>query len=433
MKIGIEGDRCRDGHLYDKGDIRMRELSLYLHIPFCARKCRYCDFLSWPAAEREREEYLELLLLEIEKHSFFYKEYQVMSVFVGGGTPSLLEPDAVKTIFEKLNHDFAIEKDCEITMEANPDSLTGEKLSAYLQAGVNRLSIGLQSADDEELRQIGRIHDYRTFRNAYEMARQSGFRNVNIDLMAALPGQTYDSYRRTLERVLLLKPEHISAYSLILEEGTWLYEHRSELTFPTEDEDRALYELTGELLGKYNYKRYEISNYALAGYECRHNQVYWTRGNYLGLGLGAASLVNDVRWNNPRSIAEYRRRLRQADVTDMDSELAEPVYGLTGFACGKSHTGENCLVAARARLGDNIQYLSRQEQMEEFMFLGLRLTNGVRKQDFQEKFGVPIETVYGKELEELQRDGLLIVEESVRLTPYGTDISNYVMAKFLFG
>ncbi len=404
----------------------MRELSLYLHIPFCARKCRYCDFLSWPAAEREQREYLELLLLEIEKQSFFYKDYDVASVFVGGGTPSLLAADAINILFEKLNHDFAIKKDCEITVEANPDSLTTEKLTAFSRAGVNRLSIGLQSTDDEELRRIGRLHDYQTFCRAYENARQTGFRNINIDLMASLPGQTFDSYRKTLERVLQLRPEHISAYSLMLEEGTWLYEHRKELLFPTEDEDRAFYELTGKMLAEYNYNRYEISNYALDGYACRHNQVYWTRGDYAGFGLGAASMVDNVRWSNPRSIPEYRDALLRPYSASTDFEPAERTGA--GLAAAKTD-----LTAARARLSGNVQYLSVQEQMEEFMFLGLRLTKGVSKQDFRETFGLPIEEVYGKAIEALRRDGLLLADDFVRLTPFGTDISNYVMEKFLFG
>lgn len=404
----------------------MRELSLYLHIPFCARKCRYCDFLSWPAAEREQREYLELLLLEIEKQSFFYKDYDVASVFVGGGTPSLLAADAINILFEKLNHDFAIKKDCEITVEANPDSLTTEKLTAFSRAGVNRLSIGLQSTDDEELRRIGRLHDYQTFCRAYENARQTGFRNINIDLMASLPGQTFDSYRKTLERVLQLRPEHISAYSLMLEEGTWLYEHRKELLFPTEDEDRAFYELTGKMLAEYNYNRYEISNYALDGYACRHNQVYWTRGDYAGFGLGAASMVDNVRWSNPRSIPEYRDVLLRPYSLPTDFEPAER-------ADVRPAAAKTDLAAARARLSGNVQYLSVQEQMEEFMFLGLRLTKGVSKQDFRETFGLPIEDVYGKTIEALRRDGLLLVDDFVRLTPFGTDISNYVMEKFLFG
>ena len=404
----------------------MRELSLYLHIPFCARKCRYCDFLSWPAAEREQREYLELLLLEIEKQSFFYKDYDVASVFVGGGTPSLLAADAINILFEKLNHDKKKKKDCEITVEANPDSLTTEKLTAFSRAGVNRLSIGLQSTDDEELRRIGRLHDYQTFCRAYENARQTGFRNINIDLMASLPGQTFDSYRKTLERVLQLRPEHISAYSLMLEEGTWLYEHRKELLFPTEDEDRAFYELTGKMLAEYNYNRYEISNYALDGYACRHNQVYWTRGDYAGFGLGAASMVDNVRWSNPRSIPEYRDALLRPYSASTDFEPAERTGA--GLAAAKTD-----LTAARARLSGNVQYLSVQEQMEEFMFLGLRLTKGVSKQDFREIFGLPIEEVYGKAIEALRRDGLLLADDFVRLTPFGTDISNYVMEKFLFG
>lgn len=401
----------------------MRELSLYLHIPFCVRKCRYCDFLSYPAAEREQEDYLALLLQEIEKQSLFYKEYQVRTIFIGGGTPSLLPADFIKRIFEKLNHDFVIKKDCEITIEANPDSLTGSKLAAYLQAGINRLSIGLQSADDEELRRLGRVHDYRVFCRAYEMARQAGFRNVNIDLMSAVPGQTLPSYRQTLEKVLALKPEHISAYSLILEEGTWFYEHQKELSLPTEDEDRELYELTGEMLASYNYKRYEISNYAESGYECEHNKVYWKRGDYVGFGLGAASMVNDVRWSNKRDMRAYQEAVLSAP---------EAVPAIRKGNEAVLTEAQGTLSAYRTRLGENVQYLSRQEQMEEFMFLGLRLTKGIEKQDFLDKFGIPIETVYGETLSRLRRDGLLFIDDSVRLTPYGFDISNYVMAKFLF-
>lgn len=407
----------------------MRELSIYLHIPFCARKCRYCDFLSYPATAREQEDYLTLLLQEIEKQSLFYKGYRVISVFVGGGTPSLLEADVLRKLFEKLNHDFTVEKDCEITFEANPDSLTLAKLEACLQAGVNRLSIGLQSADDEELRQLGRIHDYRTFCRAYEMARQAGFQNINIDLMSAVPGQTPASYRQTLERVLALKPEHISAYSLILEEGTWFYEHQKELSFPTEDEDRELYELTGEMLASFNYRRYEISNYAKAGYECRHNKVYWKRGDYVGFGLGAASMVGDVRWSNKRTMQEYREAVLSSARFVRKTEV---VPDMPKEAASASAEASETLSAHRARLAENVQYLSRQEQMEEFMFLGLRLTEGIKKQAFLDKFGIPIETVYGEILGRLRQEELLLVDDSVRLTPYGFDISNYVMSKFLF-
>ena len=408
----------------------MRELSIYLHIPFCARKCLYCDFLSYPATAREQEDYLALLLREIEEQSLFYKEYRVISIFVGGGTPSLLASDTIDWLFKKLNQDFTIEKDCEITIEANPDSLTLTKLETYLRAGINRLSIGLQSADDKELRQLGRIHDYRTFCQAYEMARRAGFQNINVDLMSAVPGQTLVSYRQTLERVLALAPEHISAYSLILEEGTWFYEHQKELSLPTEEEDRELYELTGEMLTSFNYNRYEISNYAKPGYACRHNKVYWKRGDYVGFGLGAASMVGDVRWSNNGDMRAYREAVlstpefvwKQEAVPDMPKENVSV-----------SSEAPELLFAYRTRLAENVQYLSRQEQMEEFMFLGLRLIKGIRKQNFLNKFGIPIEKVYGEILERLRQDGLLLIDDdSIRLTPYGFDISNYVMSKFLF-
>ena len=375
----------------------MRDLSLYLHIPFCERKCRYCDFLSYPASEEEKEAYIELLLSEIEKRSFSYKEHQVISVFIGGGTPSILKLNAIERLINKLKQDYIFAKEPEITIEVNPGSVTPEKLHEYRRAGCNRLSIGLQSADDKELKMLGRVHDYAAFCNTYEMARKAGFDNINIDLMSAIPGQTYESYRQTLEKVLKLEPEHISAYSLILEEGTWFYEHKEELPFLTEDEDRELYQMTGELLTSFGYKRYEISNYAKEGYECIHNKVYWLRGDYVGFGLGAASMVNDVRWNNERTYPEY--------------------------ASAVENFPENS--------NDNMQYLTREEQMEEFMFLGLRLIKGVEKSAFYQKFGVSIDSIYGDILDKLEREGLIFVNDSICLTSYGIDISNYVMSQFL--
>lgn len=386
------------------GVLRMRDLSIYIHIPFCVRKCRYCDFLSFPASRQEQEEYVSLLLTEIEKQSLLYREHKVISVFIGGGTPSLLDKMAVEKIINKLNHNFIFSENPEITIEVNPGTVTDDKLAAWRQAGIDRLSIGLQSADDAELKTLGRIHDYRTFYAMYDAARKNGFQNINVDIMAAIPGQTYHSYRKTLEKVLDLAPEHISAYSLILEEGTWFYEHQSELRFPTEEEDRKLYELTGNMLSAHGYNRYEISNYAKEGFECEHNKVYWLRGDYVGFGLGAASMVEDVRWNNVCSLKEYRDIL-QAHGSDIR--------------------------ASRTAFGENITYLTPKEQMEEFMFLGLRLMQGVSKRDFEEKFSIPIHTVYGDVIEEMKAKHLLVEDDHIRLTPYGIDISNYVMAKFL--
>lgn len=386
----------------------MRNLSIYIHIPFCIKKCLYCDFLSYPAPEEDRKAYLELLLSEIEGQAPFYQEHQVISVFIGGGTPSVLEGREIEEILWKLKNCYHFENVCELTIEVNPGTVTEEKLAAYLRAGINRLSIGLQSTNEEELRTLGRIHDYRRFCHTYEMARKMGFRNINIDLMSAIPGQTYDSYKETLEKVLAHGPEHISAYSLILEEGTWFYEHKKELALPSEEEDRRLYELTGEMLAAHGYHRYEISNYAKEGYECEHNKVYWKRGDYLGFGLGAASMVEEVRFSNPRTLEAYRTKIQEM----IYDKKTEPLTRL------------------RSRIAESAQCLSEAEQMEEFMFLGLRLMEGIEKEDFLQKFGVPIEDIYGETLLRLRREGLIEADEPIRLTPYGVDISNYVMAQF---
>ncbi|MBD5519736.1 MAG: oxygen-independent coproporphyrinogen III oxidase [Lachnospiraceae bacterium] len=369
----------------------LKPLSIYIHIPFCVRKCLYCDFLSYPASEVEKESYIELLLSEIENQSSFYNSHKVISIFIGGGTPSILDGSVIEKALCKLKNCFQVEDEAEITIEVNPGTVTEDKLNSYLRAGINRLSIGLQTADDEQLRVLGRIHDYGDFCTTYEMARRLGFKNINVDLMSAIPGQTAESYCDTLKKVLEYEPEHISAYSLILEEGTWFYENRDKLKLPTEEEDRLLYEMTQSVLAEHGYHRYEISNYARDGYECIHNKVYWQRGDYAGFGLGAASMVGEVRWNNTRNIDEYSTFMRQ-----------------------------------------DVHNLTKEEQMEEFMFLGLRLIKGVKKSDFRKKFRVPIEDVYGNIIEKLHKDGLIIVDDSIRLTPYGIDISNYVMAQFLF-
>lgn len=388
-------------------------MSVYLHIPFCAQKCRYCDFLSYPASEQERREYAELLIREIVACAPLYKNHQVISVFFGGGTPSILDGKTIEKILCKLRESFFFIEKPEITIEVNPGTVTEEKLRTYYRAGVNRLSIGLQSADERELKVLGRIHDYPCFCWTYELARKTGFQNINIDLMSAIPGQTEDSYRETLEKVLALQPEHISAYSLILEEGTWFYEHQDELKFPDEEEDRHLYDMTGSMLEQHGYHRYEISNYAKEGFECLHNKVYWKRGDYLGLGLGASSMVEEIRWSNKRTMEEYRQIWR------------EPSHKKEMLTPTKPY------MARREEYGEDVQYLTREEQMEEFMFLGLRLTKGVSQQAFAQKFGVPIEKVYGEVLTKMQEQGLVLVEKSIRLTSYGMDISNYVMSQFL--
>lgn len=396
----------------------MKDLSIYIHIPFCVRKCLYCDFLSAPACNGEMRSYVNCLLREIEKQSIFYGDHRVVSIFLGGGTPSLLSAQETGRILERVRARFSLAEDAEITIECNPGTATAEKLKNYITYGINRLSIGLQSTDDGELERIGRIHNYRDFLETYELAREEGFRNINIDLMAALPGQRLASYRKTLERVIALSPEHISAYSLILEEGTPLYVNRGLYTFPDEDEEREMYELTEKVLGEARFHRYEISNYAQAGYECRHNKVYWRRGDYVGFGLGASSMVGNVRWKNPDTHADYAAYVEKMEPLDKSR------------AMHIAQTRAEWMSAAGAR---EVQPLTLQEQMEEFMFLGLRLTEGVDLEEFRRCFGKTADEIYGKQMRDFVAQGLLEREgQRLRLTPRGIDVSNVVFASFLF-
>ena len=420
----------------------MKELSLYIHIPFCVRKCLYCDFLSFPVLEDTLQgnnqcyvninrqfkqeitrNYVNLLCREITVFAPQYNKYRIISVFFGGGTPSLLSDGEVSRIMETIRRHYHLAEDAETTIEVNPDTVTEARLREYISAGIDRVSIGLQSADDEELARIGRIHDFKTFERAYTLARRIGFHNINIDLIAALPEQSVASYERTLKRTVAFAPEHISAYSLTLEEGTPLYERREEHRFPTEEEDREMYALTGEYLASCGYHRYEISNYALDNRECRHNKVYWQRGNYVGFGLGASSMAENVRWTNPADMEQYH---------DYVGWLSEYGSTVSGQAAG---VPEKCtqLRGNADAYGIKRHFLTVREQMEEHMFLGLRMMSGVEEQAFSERFGTGVDTVYGDTIAKLCADGLLVREQGhLRLTLRGIDISNYVMAQFLF-
>lgn len=377
-----------------------KELELYLHIPFCIRKCAYCDFLSAPADEAERQEYVETLIREIQSYREEFRGYRVSTVFMGGGTPSILTCGQMTDIFRALRDTFAIEADAEITIEANPGTVDAEKIRAWKQAGINRVSIGLQTVNDKELKLLGRIHTFQQFLDTYQLVREHGFGNVNIDLISAIPGQTLASWRLTLQTVAELEPEHISAYSLILEEGTPFYERYADASsseLPDEETDRAIYEETERFLQKYGYSRYEISNYAKPGYACRHNIGYWKRTEYLGIGLGASSLIRRQRFHNTTDHREYLECVR----------------------CGNSIRRET-------------ELLSREDEMEEFMFLGLRMTEGIRISEFKEIFGQDIGEVYKTPLFRMEQAGLLEIQEGrVRLTKRGIDISNYVFEQFL--
>lgn len=380
----------------------MKNLEIYIHIPFCVRKCGYCDFLSAPAGRDVQEKYVQALQREIQGRTGEHENYQVPTVFIGGGTPSILEPGQIKRLLDTLRNHYQVLPGAEITIEANPGTVDYDCLSQYREAGINRLSLGLQSSWDEELRTLGRIHTWQQFLDAYGAAAAAGFTHINVDLMSGLPGQTLVSYETTLRRVaeLVPGPEHISAYSLILEEGTPLAKRYvdGKLVLPDEETERELYGLTERILREYGYGRYEISNYAKKGCECRHNVGYWTRENYLGFGIGAASLVENVRFQNGSDLRAY---------------LENPL--------GQRQQEQKLTVA---------------EQMEEYMFLGLRLTAGVGERVFYETFHCELEQVYGEVIEKHIMQGLLAYRNSaagryLHLTVRGLDLANYVMADFL--
>lgn len=348
---------------------------------------------------------MNAMLREIRSYKEGFQTYEVQTIFLGGGTPSLLAPKQTEQIFQALYDTFDICNAAEITMEMNPGTVDQEKLQAMKKAGVNRLSIGLQSAQKEELKMLGRIHTYEDFLETWKLTEAAGFENRNIDLMSALPGQTMSSWEDTLSKVLALEPEHISAYSLILEEGTAFYDWFDKGRFdsgawklPSEEEEYAMGEHTIQRLEEAGMHRYEISNYAKPGRECRHNLGYWNRVEYLGIGAGSSSLIGEERFDHIRNRREYVECI----------ERGEPIVTET-------------------------EILSEESQMEEFMYLGLRKVNGVSKTDFQEMFQKSMGEVYGKILEKLEDENLLECEgDRVRLTHRGMDVSNCVLAEFLF-
>ena len=381
----------------------MKKLELYVHIPFCEEKCKYCDFLSFKADDGEKKAYVTQLIEEIKAQGQNYSDYLVSSIFIGGGTPTTLNGIWILDIMNAIRENFMVETDAEVSIECNPGTLSTSKIMHIKKAGVNRISFGLQSSIEEELKELGRIHTYKDFLQSYQLAREYGFTNINVDLMSGLPKQTIDSYKTTLKRVCALKPEHISAYSLIIEPGTPFFEkygsEEGAQLLPGENTDREMYALTKSILKEHGYERYEISNYAKPGRECRHNIGYWTGVSYLGLGVGASGYVMNRRFHVESDYRKYMSVKMQQDIT--------PLY---------------C----------DIEELDIKANMEEFMFLGLRLTKGVSRHEFNEKFGVDMFEVFDRQI---KRNMMLKLMEFnspyLRLTEKGLDLSNMVMSDFL--
>ena len=375
-------------------------MELYLHIPFCVKKCAYCDFLSFPSGQEIQRQYAKRLMEDIDCMGKEYGDIPVDTIFIGGGTPSGPESRLIVDLMEHVNRAFQISDGAEISMEANPGTVTREKLKEYRRAGINRISFGLQSANDRELKLLGRIHTWAEFLESFALARECGFTNLNIDLMSALPGQTCESWKDTLKRVTDLEPEHISAYSLIIEEGTPFGEkygsEEGRKLLPDEDSEREMYHETKRFLRECGYERYEISNYAKPGRECRHNIGYWTGVPYLGLGLGASSYMNGSRF---------------AVSSDMQQYLEEKPGTFT-----------------------DVEKLTKKDMEEEFFYVGLRMTAGVSLPEFERRFGVSAKDVYPGLMEMFVEEKAAVFQgDRFVLTDYGLDVSNYIMAQFLQG
>lgn len=448
------------------------ELGIYIHIPFCVHKCIYCDFLSSPADVHTRKQYVRALINEIyltregkctnkliknvlqgDNTSYEDMEEQavngltsdyalydtvcmadyektimqedisgcvddiksenghiVTSIFIGGGTPSAIDAEDISDILDAVRKNYNVSDKAEITIECNPGTMDKKKAAIYRKAGINRISFGLQSTDNNELRMLGRIHTYEQFMESYKIAREAGFDNINIDIMSALPGQTMESFKAVLEKALSLGAEHISVYSLIVEEGTRLSDNIDSFPpIPSDDEDRQMYYMTKEMLSSYGYEQYEISNYAQKGYECKHNLKYWERCDYLGFGIGAASLYGGRRYTNISDIGRYMDVL--AEITNV---------------LDKSYVNE--LLQIRT----DMEELSKEDEMSEYMFLGLRKTKGIDITDFKEEFGTDIKDIFGEAIEDNIARGLLIHDGNcLYLSKRGIDISNTVMSDFI--
>lgn len=403
-----------------------KDLRLYVHVPFCVKKCDYCDFLSGPCNKEGIGNYFDALYKEIRSYKDRADNYIVSSIFIGGGTPSCVDSKYILSTIEEINDVFEI-IDPEITIEINPGTVDRTKLTEYKKAGINRLSFGLQSTNDYELKLLGRIHSYRDFVENYNLARDMGFNNISVDLMSALPGQDLKTWEETLKRIVNLQVEHISAYSLIIEEETPFYnlygpDGSNKDMLPDEDTDRLIYKITKGILESFGYKRYEISNYAKEGYECSHNLSYWDGSEYLGIGLGSSSLISNTRFHNTYSMDEYISLINKHDIDIKQNKQCKEEYDRL----------EDKLLNDSFGIREEIISLTKNDQIEEFMFLGLRRTGGVSKSEFLNRFHISMEGIYKNVLIDLKKDGLIYVDnDTIWLTDYGIDISNRVLAEFL--
>lgn len=377
-----------------------KKIGLYIHIPFCLSKCPYCDFFSIVSHDDElKERYVSALINEIEIYGRKIKDMELISIYVGGGTPTVLEGEQLKEILSSCFYNFSVAEKAEITIEVNPGTIDGDKIKTIFRAGVNRISIGGQSFNDRVLKKIGRIHSKEDIMKTYQLARYAGFNNINVDLMFGLPGLSKREFEKTLKELMMLRPEHISLYALTIEQGTPLYEfiESGKARLPSDDFCSKLFVSAIDLFSGNGYEHYEISNFALTGKRCIHNELYWKNESYLGIGAGATSYLDNKRYQNYRDLNQYINLLESGILPIRYQEI-----------------------------------LPLKERMAETIILKLRMMEGLNKDDFRKKFKVPVEKVFYTPLQTLQEQGLLADNGSnYLLTKKGILLANNVFTEFL--
>lgn len=384
----------------------MSNLELYIHIPFCEKKCNYCDFVSFREDFNVVDKYISKLLDEVEAKKYLANDYKISSIYIGGGTPSFIEAKHITFIMESIKNNYIVSEDAEISIEVNPNSVTKEKIDAYFNSGINRLSIGLQSTDDEELKTLGRVHNYNDFLNAYNLAVHAGFKNINVDLINGIPNQTPESFKKSLKQVLMLNIKHISIYNLIIEDNTPFKTmlENNEIQLPLENDLLMMDKITKELTEYYRLKRYEISNYAKDGFECRHNLGYWSDVPYLGFGLNSASYFNDVRYKNKTKLDDYM------------------ALDYKNYMISTEHKDYY----------DEVKLITTTDHINEYVMLGFRKTSGINIKDFKNTFNKDFEELFGTAVKIYQGMGMINrIDDNYFMTDEGLNVSNSILSDLL--
>lgn len=379
----------------------MKNLGIYIHIPFCKKKCDYCDFISFSGVEEKAENYTKALIQDIKNSSMTAKDFEVDTIYFGGGTPSYIESNFVVEILNTIRENYNVLENAEITLEINPGTVNKDKLLAYKEAGINRLSIGLQSTHDRLLNLVGRIHNYNEFLETYKLAREIGFNNINVDLMLALPTQTLDEIVSSVREIISLKPEHISLYSLILEEGTTLYQkvENKELELTDEKLERLMYWRTKQLLEQAGYKHYEISNFAKENFKSKHNLNCWNQNEYLGFGVASHSYLGNKRFSRITNIDEYIKNINEEKFD------------------------KNIIIE---------ETQDRESKAKEYMMLGFRKLDGISISEFERKFEINPLFYFRFEISKLEEEDLIEVDlDNIKLTRKGLDLANIVFEEFV--